>query len=71
MDLYKVQNLPALCPDLGVQFSNILEGQYPVNSKHSLYAAILMRHDIRSFCSLHTEATLSGLRGNVKLNQYT
>ena len=46
MDLYnRVHNLPALNPNLGIQFSYILKVQYLVTSKHDLYATLLIDQD--------------------------
>ena len=39
MDVYKVHNLPALHPDLNIQFTCQLEGKYLAIGKHGLYAA--------------------------------
>ena len=47
MDLYMIQNLAALHPDLGIQFSYTWKGQYLTISMHDLYAEIPMVHDIR------------------------
>ena len=38
MDLYEVYNLPALHPELGVQFSYIGQSQYLAVFKYGLYA---------------------------------
>ena len=47
MDLYKVHNLPALHPDLKIQFSYELEGEYLALSKAELYAALPTPRDIQ------------------------
>ena len=49
MDLYKLHNLPELHPDLGVQFTYVLEGQYLAISKHGLYAAVPTEYEIRFY----------------------
>ena len=46
MDLYKVYNLPVLHPELKVQFSYILEGEYLAISTSHTYAAIPTSHKI-------------------------
>ena len=45
MDVYKVHNLPALHPDLNIQYQ--LEGKYLAIGKHGLYAALPSESDIR------------------------
>ena len=45
MDLYRVYNLPALHPELKVQFSYVLEGEYLAISMSHTYAAIPMSHE--------------------------
>ena len=47
IDLYKIHRLPALHPDLGVQLTYILEGQYLAISAHRPYVVIPTEHDIR------------------------
>ena len=47
MDVYKVHNLPALHPDLNIQFTYQLEGKYLAIGKHGLYAALPSESDIR------------------------
>ena len=47
MDVYKVHNLPALHPDLNIQFTYQLEGKYLAIGKHGLYAALCSESDIR------------------------
>ena len=47
MDLYKVHNLPALHPELKIQFTYQLEGEYLAISKDGLYAALPTARDIR------------------------
>ena len=47
MDIYKVHNLPALYPDLNIQFTYQLEGKYLAIGKHGLYAALPSGSDIR------------------------
>ena len=49
MNLHKVHNLPALHPDLGVQFLYILDGKYLAISKYELYTAITIQHDFRIY----------------------
>ena len=46
MDLYKVYNLPALHPELKVQFSYVLEGEYLAISISCTYAAMPTSHEI-------------------------
>ena len=46
MDLYKVYNLPALHPDLKVQFSYFLEGEYLAILTSHTYATMPTPHDI-------------------------
>ena len=46
MDLYKVHNLPAIHPQLHVQFTYKIEGEYLAISKGGLYAAIPKARDI-------------------------
>ena len=58
MDLYKIYNLPALHPELKVEFSYELEGEYLAITKNKLYAAL------PTACLLYTspsprDATLS------------
>ena len=40
MDIYKVHNLPALHPELNIQFTYQLQGKYLAIGKHGLYAAL-------------------------------
>ena len=47
MDIYKVHNLPALHPELNIQFTYQLEGKYLAIGKHGLYAALPSESDIR------------------------
>ena len=47
MDIYKVHNLPALHPELNIQFTCQLEGKYLAIGKHGLYAALPSESDIR------------------------
>ena len=47
MDVYKVHNLPALHPDLNIQFTYQLEGKYLAIGKQGLYAALPSESDIR------------------------
>ena len=47
MDIYKVLNLPALHPELNIQFIYQLEGKYLAIGKHGLYAALPSESDIR------------------------
>ena len=47
MDLYKVHNLPALHPDLKIQFTYEIEGEYLTISKGDLYAALPTPKDIQ------------------------
>ena len=47
MDLYKVNNSPALHPKLNIQFTYQLEGKYLAIGKHGLYAALPSENDIR------------------------
>ena len=46
MDLYKINNLPALHADLKVQFSYVLEGECLVISTSGMYAALPTSHEI-------------------------
>ena len=46
MNVYKVHNLPTLHPELKVQFTYDLEGQYLAISKNGIYAAIPAPWDI-------------------------
>ena len=46
MNLYKVRNLHVLHLELKIQFTFVLEGQYLVVSKHSIYTTFLTEHDI-------------------------
>ena len=47
MNLYKVHNLPALHPQLNIQFQYPLEGEYLAITKDKQYAAIPTALDIR------------------------
>ena len=47
MNIYKVHNLPTLHPDLKVQFTYELEGEYLAISKNGIYAALPSAADIR------------------------
>ena len=47
MNLYKVYNLPALHPELKVEFTYELEGEYLAITKNKLYAALPMAREIR------------------------
>ena len=47
MNLYKVYNLPALHPELKVEFTYELEGEYLAIIKNKLYAALPMAREIR------------------------
>ena len=47
MDLYKVHNLPVLHPDLKIQFTYEIEGEYLAISKGELYAALPTPRDIQ------------------------
>ena len=47
MNVYKVHNLPTLHPELKVQFTYELEGEYLAISKSSIYAALPSAADIR------------------------
>ena len=47
MDLYKVHNLPALHPDLKIQFTYEIEGENFAISKGELYAALPTPRDIQ------------------------
>ena len=49
MDLYRVCVLPALHPELKVQFTYILEGEYLAISTSGSYAAIATSHEINIF----------------------
>ena len=46
IDLYKVYNLPALYPDLEVQFSYVLEGEYLAILTSGLYAVMPTPNEI-------------------------
>ena len=45
MDLYKIYNLPTLHPNLKIEFTYQMEGEYLVISKSRLYAAIPTARD--------------------------
>ena len=45
-DLYKVYNLPALHPDLKVQISYVLEGEYLAISTSGMYTVMPTAHEI-------------------------
>ena len=47
MNLYKVYNLPALHPELKVEFTYELEGEYLAVTKNKLYAALPTAREIR------------------------
>ena len=47
MNLYKIYNLPTLHPELKVEFTYELEGEYLAISKNKLYAALPMAREIR------------------------
>ena len=47
MDLYKIYNLPALHPELKVEFTYKLEGEYLAITKNKLYAALPTAREIR------------------------
>ena len=47
MNIYKVHNLPTLHPELKVQFTYELEGEYLAISKNGIYAALPSAADIR------------------------
>ena len=47
MNLYKVYNLPALHPELKVEFTYELEGEYLAITKNKLYAALPSAREIR------------------------
>ena len=47
MDLYKIYNLPALHPELKVEFTYELEGEYLAITKNKLYAALPTAREIR------------------------
>ena len=47
MKVYKVHNLPALHPKLGIQFTYVLEGTYLAIDKHNLYVALPTENDIK------------------------
>ena len=47
MNLYKVYNLPALHPELKVEFTYELEGEYLAITKNKLYAALATAREIR------------------------
>ena len=47
MNLYKVYNLPALHPELKVEFTYELEGEYLAITKNKLYAALPTAREIR------------------------
>ena len=66
MNLYKVHNLPALHPELHVQFEYQLEGEYLAITKDEQYAALPTAQDIQVFetterylCPIHESSTLS------------
>ena len=40
IDVYKVQNLPAVDPGIKVQFYYVLEGQYLAVSNHSMHSSV-------------------------------
>ena len=46
MDLYKVCDLPALHPELKVQFSYVLEGEYLAISMSCTYTAMPTSHEV-------------------------
>ena len=46
MDLYRAYNLSELHPELKIQFSHVLEGEYLTISMSQTYAAIPMSHEI-------------------------
>ena len=61
MDLYNVHNLPALHPDLKVQFSYVLEGEYLSTLMSLMYMAMPTPHEIHicltlqgHLCALNT-----------------
>ena len=47
MDLYKIYNLPAFHPELKVEFTYELEGEYLAITKNKLYAALPTAREIR------------------------
>ena len=47
MDLYKIYNLPALHPELKVEFTYELEGEYLAITKNKLYATLPTAREIR------------------------
>ena len=47
MNLYKIYNLPALHPELKVEFTYELEGEYLAITKNKLYAALPTAREIR------------------------
>ena len=47
MNLYKVHNLPALHPQLNIQFQYQLEDEYLAITKDKQYAAVPITWDIR------------------------
>ena len=47
MDLYKICNLPTLHPNLKIEFTYQIEGEYLAISKSRLYAAIPTAREIR------------------------
>ena len=47
MNLYRVYNLPALHPELKVEFTYELEGEYLAITKNKLYAALPTAREIR------------------------
>ena len=47
MNLYRVHNLPALCPKLHVQFQYQFEGEYLAITKDKQYAALPTAQDIQ------------------------
>ena len=62
MDLYKIYNLPALHPELKVEFSYELEGEYLAITKNKLYAALPTAREIRIYegpCAF-TDSNFSG-----------
>ena len=46
MNVYQVHNLPTVDPDLGVQFTYQLEGEYLAITEDSLYAVVPSSSDI-------------------------
>ena len=47
MDLYKIYNLPAFHPELKVEFTYELEGEYLAITKNKLYATLPTAREIR------------------------